>query len=136
MAKISGSKFFFGSLVAATAGLLGGLLLAPKSGKETRKDIAKVALDLNRKIRTKTDETQKRVKDIFGEVSDEATRKYKAVRDAIVSRVAAMKAAGTTIDKEKYESVVDEVVADVKDVGKKIGGYLKKDWEKLKKSLS
>lgn len=135
MAK-NGGKFLLGGLLAAAAGAIGGLLLAPKSGKETRKDIAKLALNLNRTIRTEAAETKERVKEVFGEVSDEATNKYKAVRDGVVSRIASLKTAGTSIDREKYEEVVDEVVANFKGVGAKIAVYLKKDWSKIKKALS
>lgn len=135
MAKNNG-KFLLAGLIGTLAGAVGGILLAPKSGKETRKDIVKLALDLNRKIKTEASETKQRVKDIYGEASDEAMRKYKAVRDAVVSRVASLKTAGTSIDKDKYEKVVDEVVASFKGVGVKMGIYLKKDWNKIKKALS
>lgn len=130
-------------LLGAMAGALGGLLLAPKSGKETREDIAKLALQISKKVQTEADETKARVKDVFGKATDEATRQYKEVRAAIVSKVATIKTAGTEIDKEKYGKVVDEVVTDFKkDIDStkgsavKLGTYFKKDWEKMKKALS
>ena len=36
----NGGKFLLGALIGAVAGAAAGLLFAPKSGKETRKDIA------------------------------------------------------------------------------------------------
>ncbi len=136
MGRNTGGKFLWGGLLGMIAGTVGGLLLAPKSGKETRKDLVKLALDLNRKIRTQADETRKRVKDVFGEVTDEAMTRYKAIRDTVVSRLASIKTAGTSIDREKYEKVVDEVVIGFKGVSNKMATYLKKDWTKIKKTLS
>lgn len=43
MKKGSAKIFALGTLIAAGAGYLAGILTAPKSGKETRKDIAKSA---------------------------------------------------------------------------------------------
>lgn len=39
MSKDSNKKFAIGALIGAAAGVITGLLTAPKSGKETRKDI-------------------------------------------------------------------------------------------------
>lgn len=136
MGKTKGGKFLLGGLLGAAAGMIGGILLAPKSGKAMRRDIAKLALDLNRKVRTRMDETRRRVKNIFGEVSEEAVTKYKEIRDAVMARVAAIKTTGAEIDKTKYEKVVDEVVNEFKGISKKVAIYLKKDWEKVKKALT
>jgi len=142
MSKNSG-KFFMAGVIGALAGAIGGLLLAPKSGKETRDDIARLALQISKKMKTEADETKTRVVDIFGKATDEATRKYKEVRSAIVSKIATVKTAGMEIDKEKYSKVVDEVVNDfVKDIEAtkgsvaKITSYFKKDWEKMKKAIA
>lgn len=130
-------------LIGALAGAVGGLLLAPKSGKETRQDISKLAMEISKKMKMEADETKARVKDVFGKASDETTRKYKEIRTAVVGKIAAVKNAGTEIDKDKYAKVVDEVVNDFKkdlDATKggalKIATYLKKDWDKMKKALA
>lgn len=51
-----GKKFAIGALIAAGAGYLAGILTAPKSGKETRKDIADTAVkaksEAERKLKT------------------------------------------------------------------------------------
>lgn len=142
MSKNTG-KFFLAGILGAVAGAVGGMLLAPKSGKETRADIAKLALEISNNIKTEADETKERVSDIFGKANDEATRKYKEIRSAVVGKVATIKTAGQEIDKEKYAKVVDEVVADfkndletTKDGATKLAKYFKKDWEKLKKALA
>jgi len=48
MSKNKG-KFALGALLGALAGAAAGILLAPKSGKETRKDLAKKAKELSKK---------------------------------------------------------------------------------------
>ncbi|MFZ2153420.1 MAG: YtxH domain-containing protein [Microgenomates group bacterium] len=137
------SGFFLAGLIGALAGAVGGLLLAPKSGKETRQDIARLAADISKRIKTETNETKERVKDVFGKATEEATDKYNQVKNAVVGKVATLRTAGENIDKDKYAKVVDDVVAEFKDDfrssksgAEKIVGYLKKDWEKLKKALA
>ena len=90
MSRNHGS-FFLAGLLGAAAGAVGGLLLAPKSGKATRKDIVKVANQISKKIKTESVETKKRVEDVFGKVSDEAVAKYNEVKDAVVAKVGDIK---------------------------------------------
>lgn len=136
------SGFFLAGVIGALAGAVGGLLLAPQSGEATRKKIAKLAANIAKAIRTETDETKERVKDIYGKFTNEAFEKYNKVKDSVVGKVASIKTAGEELDKEKYGKVVDDVIADFKQdfvetkAGvEKIGNYLKKDWEKVKKAL-
>ncbi len=42
----NGQKIFVSFIAGATAGVVAGLLLAPKSGKETRQKIAKKASEI------------------------------------------------------------------------------------------
>jgi gas vesicle protein len=142
MSKQPGS-FFLAGLLGAVAGAVGGLLLAPQSGKATRKDIVKLANDISKKIKTESVETKNRVKEVFGNVTDGAVAKYNEIKDAVVAKLAALKTAGTAIDKDKYAKVVDDVVAefksdfeDSKSGATKIASYLKKDWDKVKKALA
>ena len=142
MSKNKGG-FFLAGLLGAVAGALGGLLLAPKSGQETRKDIIDLAAKISKNIKTETDETAKRVKDVFGKVTDEATDKYNIVKNTVVGKVASLKTAGEQIDKDKYSKVVENVVSEfktdftaTKNGATRISDYLKKDWEKVKKALS
>jgi len=111
---------FFGLL----AGAVGGLLLAPLSGKETREEMVK------------------KIRDIFGIYSLEYKEKFEKVREAVEKRILALKKTGATIDSEKYMVVVDEVVGEfksdistTKDGFEKLSKYLKRDWEKVRKAL-
>lgn len=133
---------FFAGVIGAVAGALGGLLLAPKSGSETRKDIVKLATKISKNITNEATETSKQIKDVFGKVTDEATDKYNQIRSSVAGKVAALKTAGEEIDSVKYNKVVDEVISEFKSDFKatktgavKIAEYLKKDWTKVKKAL-
>lgn len=141
MSKNTG-KIIFAGLLGAAAGAIGGLLLAPKSGKETRDDISKIALDIKKAIKTTKNETEDRVKEIYGKVSTEAVEKYNEITSLIVDKVAAAKKAGNEIDKDKYSMIVDDIVAEFKDDlsttkngALKIASMMKKDWNKVKKAI-
>ena len=141
MSKHKGN-FFLAGLLGAMAGVAGGILLAPKSGKDTRKVISKKAAEISKILQTEVDETTDRVKDIYGKTTDEAVEKYNSVKNAVIAKVAAVKTAGTEINKEKYTKVVDDVInefksdfVDSKNGATKLATYLKKDWEKVKKAL-
>ena len=61
MAKKNSGKWAIGTLVAAGVGYLAGILTAPKSGKETRKDIKQAA---NRAVT----ESEKKLKELHSDL--------------------------------------------------------------------
>jgi len=140
MAK-KGNMFLTG-LFGTLLGAIGGLLLAPQSGKKTREEIKKMLLKLNKEVETGVKDTKEKVIEVFGNASDEAVKKYKEIKTAVVNKVAEVKTAGKEIDKEKYSMIVEDVVLDFKEDLKatkngavKLVALLKKDWEKIKKAL-
>lgn len=142
MAKQTG-KFFLAGLFGALAGAVGGLLLAPQSGKKTRQQIANLAADIALSVKNKADDTRNQVKDIFGKYSEEAKAKYLKIKNGVTNKVAEVKTVSGEINKEKYGKVVEEVVAEfkndfeaTKDGAVKMVNYLKKDWEKIKKAIA
>ena len=142
MSKKSG-KFVLAGLLGAVAGAVGGLLLAPQSGKKTREDIVKLAKDIEKKVKTETKEKSAMVKEVFGNASKEAVAKFEEIKSVVIEKVAAVKTAGNEIDKEKYGMIVDEVLAEFKsDLEASKGGVskmakqLKKDWQKMKKAIA
>lgn len=142
MSKQTG-KFFLAGLFGAVAGAVGGLLLAPQSGKKTRQQIANLAADIALSVKTKADDTKDQVVDIFGKYSEEAKAKYQAIKEGVTNKVAEVKTVTGEINKEKYGKVVEDVVADfkndfanTKDGATKMVNYLKKDWEKIKKAIA
>lgn len=142
MAKSAG-KMIFAGVIGALAGIVGGVLFAPKSGKETRADIAKVAAEISKQIKSSAEDTEARVKEVFGSSGKAATAKYKEIRNTVVGKVAALKTAGDEIDKEKYSMIVDDVVTEFKNdiemakgSATKMASQMKKDWEKIKKAIA
>ncbi len=135
-------KFFLTGLFGTLIGAIGGLLLAPQSGKKTRENIRKMLLKLNKEVETGVKDTKDKVVEIFGNASEEAIAKYKEIKSAVMNKVAEVKTAGKEIDKEKYSMIVEDVVVDfkedlkaTKDGAVKLVAQLKKDWEKIKKAL-
>jgi gas vesicle protein len=63
MAKDIGKKVAIGAVIAGTVGYVAGVLTAPKSGKETRRDIK------NATVKAKT-EAEKRLKELHSELND------------------------------------------------------------------
>lgn len=117
-------------------------MLAPKSGKETRSDLTKLAEEMSKKLTTETKETNKRVKAIFGKVTKEADIKYQEIKSRIAVELAKIKTAGEKIDKDKYVKLVEKTVGEFKgdlavskDSSAKIVEYLKSDWERVSRSF-
>lgn len=142
MSSKNTGKFFLAGLFGALAGAVGGLLLAPKSGKETREDLAELAKSLSKQIKTGAEETEDRVKEVFGNANKAAMDKYKEIKTAAVDKIVELKKVGKEIDKEKYGLIVEDVVAEfksdlsaTKNGALKMTTQLKKDWEKVKKVL-
>ena len=114
------NSFLKGLGLGVVAGAVTGILLAPKSGKETREDIKKVATDIKGKA-----------EDIYSDAKKKLEKKVKAVKDL-----------GNKIDEKKYSSLVNEIVDEYKskdvltsDSAKKLGTQLKKDWTTVKKAF-
>ena len=115
-----GRSFFSGLIFGITTGVVAGILLAPKSGEETREDLKKLAEDIGEK----------------------ATHEYNNVKAEVKKRVITLKAAGKTIDIDVYKKLVNEVVNEFKkdgsvtsDVAKQLGTQLSGDWNTVKASL-
>ena len=67
MSKDGNKKLALGALFGATVGLITGLLTAPKSGKETRKDIKNTASKV-------FSEAEKKLKVLYTEINDLVTK--------------------------------------------------------------
>ncbi|MFA6250357.1 MAG: YtxH domain-containing protein [Candidatus Shapirobacteria bacterium] len=139
----NGGKFFLAGIMGAIAGAIGGLLLAPQSGKETRAEITAIANKILKEIKGSLKETEGKAKEVFGDTTKGAVDKYNEVRETVAGKVAAVKKAGNQIDRSKYGMIVDDVVEEFKgDIpsakkgAEKLAGQLKKDWDKVKKALT
>ncbi len=123
------SKFGIGLLLGTVVGGLAALFLSPNSGEENRKLIAKKVKELEKLLEDA--ELDKKVKEIFGEVSEEAKDIYKKTKKELIKRLSELKETVENIDREKYEKVVNETVEIIKKEVKKEG----KEMEKLKDEL-
>ena len=113
-------SFLKGIFIGAIAGAVAGILLAPKSGAETREDIKKLAVDLG----------------------DKANELYTKAVSVLKDRLDSLKEAGKQINQERYLELVTEVVDEIKkdglvtaDAAKKISAQLKTDWAEVKEEL-
>lgn len=138
MADQKKSGLGIGILIGTVLGGLTALFLSPKSGAANRKEVAKKLNQLKKLFHdTEIDE---KVKEIFGEVTAEATNIYVQAKEWLVEELAQMKEAIENIDKEKYEKAVNKVIKKVqyevkKDIKEleKLKRQLMKEWSKLKK---
>ena len=67
---MSKGKVALGAVIGAAAGLVAGILTAPKSGKETRADIKKKADEIKKEAAKKVDETKKEAGKFVDEAKD------------------------------------------------------------------
>lgn len=69
-----GANFLVGFFVGATMGVMGALLLAPKSGREFREELA----DEGRKLRDRAADEGRRVRERTEEVADDLRQRGEA----------------------------------------------------------
>ena len=114
-------KVAAGVALEALAGAAAGVLLAPKSGKETREDIKKFA---------------KKTK-------EQGEALLKKAKKEVAKKIENIKKAGKGINADDYKKIVAEIVDSFKESGeatgeaaKKLGEQLKEDWNDVKKQIA
>jgi len=134
----SKSKFGWGLAVGTILGGLSAFFLSPNSGKENRELVAKKVKELEKLLEEKN--LDKVVKDIFGEVSEDAEKVFLKAKKDLIKKIAELKETIDNIDKEKFMSLVDEVVEKVQSEAKheskemiKLKEHLMKEWNKMQK---
>jgi len=132
----SSSKFGLGLLFGALVGGLATFFLSPASGPENRKLVAKKIKDLEKLLADS--DLEKKVKEIFGEATEEGTVVYKKAKKEFIKALAETKGTIESLDKEKVGEVAHETVEilkkEVKHEGKemdKLKSELAKEWKKL-----
>lgn len=131
--KVSGKKIALTTLAAAAAGYLAGILTAPKSGKETRKDIKDVTV----KGYSEAEKQLKKLHTELNETLEEAKTKVSTLNGkAMEELVAAMNVAKEGKDKARQIlSAVHEGEAQDNDLAKAIKD-VQASLDHLKKFLS
>jgi gas vesicle protein len=134
MSKQTTKRFALGAILAAGAGYVAGILTAPKSGKETRKDIKDTtnrALSeaerrlkkLHTQISELLTEAKKKAASLSGKAKDELAVVVKTAKDAKEKARELLSAAHEgTVEDDELQASIDEVQAAVKN----LKSYLKK----------
>lgn len=126
----NGSLPLLGLGVAMAIGAAMGLMFAPKSGEEMRKDTADKAMEIAKKFKKTRAEVTAMVEAIFGEVSEELEKNYIEIRGNILAMIDDIKEKGE-LTRKNYDEAVDKTVRQFSK-GKK---WSKETVNKLKKSL-
>jgi gas vesicle protein len=84
-------KVIIGFLCGAAAGALAGLLLAPRSGEETRKKIAEKAGELKEDLSNQLTQS-------FGRIQEQVSSSLGINKNGVSAEAAARKVASETID--------------------------------------
>lgn len=81
--KVQKRKIVFLSAISASLGGLLGLLFAPKSGKETRKDIKKKAIQIEKNAEEKLKKGEKEGKELLKKMSNKVEDVVKKVSNKV-----------------------------------------------------
>ncbi|MDO8497538.1 MAG: hypothetical protein Q7S61_03260 [bacterium] len=127
--KNNGAKFGLGVLVGTVLGGLAAFFLSPGSGEENREMVKKKVDELVKLL--KEQEIDKKVKEIYGEVTAEGKKAYTQARKELVGKIEDMKDEMENFDKEKYMEMVEDVVKNVEKTAKNPEGAVKKLRESL-----
>lgn len=131
------SKFGLGLLLGTVIGGITALFFSPNTGEENREIVAKKIQDLRKLMEEK--EVDKKVMEIFGEVSDEAKALFLKAKEELIAGLATLKESVENIDREKYIKVVEDVMKKVQKETKrevkqleKLKNHLLEEWNKLR----
>lgn len=118
-------------VLGAVLGGVAAFFLSPHSGPENREMVAKKLKELRKSLAEA--EIPEKVKEIYGEVTEEGIRIYTAARKELIKKIDEVK----EIDWEKYQEIVEEVVDRLKketnitaERAAKLKDYLIAQWEK------
>lgn len=121
--KHSGKKIAAGFVVAAISGIIAGALLAPKKGKEMRKDFKRISEKIGKDVTEKAGKIGKLTEEKYNDIVKEALLFYKKAKE---------------IKEEDLKEIVDNLKDRWPEISKKLKEnkekFLKKG-EKIKKKL-
>lgn len=115
--KMNGKGFLVGALVGATVGAVTALLVAPKSGKEMRKDIADQARNVSDKTQEIAGNIGQKTQQIAGTVKEKTQKIAKNVGETATEWAGiAKEAAGNVVNEVKsIKAVRSESAAAIED---------------------
>jgi hypothetical protein len=134
----------FGSITFLLGLVFGGfltLLLSTDEKGDMKKTVKNTVSDIKQRLKEVSE--KERIEAIFGDVSKEATERYQEARELFINKLAGLKQAVNTVDKEKYMAIIGEVTDELKKEGamtaqqlKKLTNYLAEDYKKVTKKDS
>lgn len=133
---------FLGLAVAAALATGLGIFLRSEKGEEVREEVQDRAKKIAKRFNASREELQERVKESFGEVSEELEEKYLKIQGILMAQADEM---GDSVEmtKEKYEEMVDASVKKyakgrewTADAVSNLSQTLKRDWKSFKKDLT
>lgn len=105
-----------GLMAGVVAGAIAGVLLAPKSGEETRKDLAELAQKMKEQVAAKLGQMSRVTKTAYGEVVDTVVKQYEDAKEITSMQAEELKKQlGESYDKvkeaakEEGKEVADEM---------------------------
>lgn len=107
------SKFGLGVLIGSVIGAIAAFFLIPTSGKENREIVANKLRDLMKKIDAA--DIPEKVKEVYGEVTDNAVKTYTHIRKEILKQLRELKEKAEDIDRVKYQKLITAVLKEVKE---------------------
>ncbi|MBI2641339.1 YtxH domain-containing protein [Candidatus Roizmanbacteria bacterium] len=130
------SRFGLGILLGMVVGAIAGIFMAPKSGKENREAVLKKLQQLKKELQDA--EIDKKVKEIYGDVTEKSLELYAKTRKELVKRLDDIKERVEEIDTDKYIEMVEDVVERVRketdetvERARKLRDYLVDRWNDL-----
>jgi gas vesicle protein len=131
------SLFGLGVVIGTVIGAVSAFFLSPTTGEENREVAAKKIKQLKKLLQEH--ELDTKIKEIFGEVTEEAKAFYFKAKDELIKDLADLREKIEEIDKEKYLAIVDDLSREMKKEAKftgkvidKLHDHLVEDWEKIK----
>jgi len=129
--------------VALGAALAAGAGYYATHKEEVDKEAKKRIDQLAKIYKENRPQVEKKVRDIWGKVTDEAVANYMELRAAVLKSLEEENLEQTgKVLREKYEDIVDSVIASAKKSGvlnrvteEKISKMFKQDWQKIGKAL-
>lgn len=100
---------FLGLLSGLTAGLTSGVLFAPKSGKETREDIAKSAQEIGENIKVKSGEFKEVLDETLAETKDNVVEAKEKIVSYLASKRKEKVSGDEALTTEAEAASVEEV---------------------------
>lgn len=130
--KSNAGAFAVGAVVGLAAGATAMFFLAPRSGKASRKMVAHRIEEIKDYTQDATEEINRRVKEVFGEVNDITKALYGDARKLWTKQVKTLNTSWDQIDKDKYNEMIDNVMVSLKDSKK----YSADELNKVKRYLT